>query len=102
MTQTVRLLGRFMNAEADSVDIVCDVAIATTPPSRREIGAGGDVQMTNYPTGIVLYDVKPDSLDALRKGIWNHIVWPEMPEPHAKELPIGQVLIDGGNVRVIV
>jgi len=102
VTQTIRLLGRFMNAEADSVDIVCDVAIATTPPSRQEIGAGGDVQLTNYPTAVDLYSVAPDSLDALRKGDWTHIAWPSIAEPNAKKMQVRQILIEGLNVRVIV
>ncbi len=76
MIRTVRFTGRFMNADEETADIVCRAAMASVPPSRRQVGAGGDVQLSIMPTGIVLYDVEPDSMAALRKGEWTHILWP--------------------------
>lgn len=71
-------------------------------PFRRKVGAGGDVQISVLPTTIVLYDVEPASLIALRKRTWTHVHWAGVMGNSGRDLQVGQILIEGKNVRVIV
>ncbi len=102
MTQTVRFLGRYMNANETTADIVCRVASASAPPLKRQIGAGGDVQTSKSPIAIVLYEVEPDSMAALRNGKWTHVHWTILLGEPSHDLTIWQLFIEGENVRVLV
>lgn len=99
MTQTIRLLGRFLNASQEALDLVCDVATASVPPSRREIGAGGDVQLSMRPTGIVLYGITDEGFSALTKGTWTHIEWTFAQGGDPRELQISSMTREGRNGR---
>ncbi len=102
MTRTVRLLGQFMNANEETVDIVCGAASASVPPSRQDVGAGGDVQYSVSPTAIVLWDVEPESLSKLRNGTWTHIEWSNLLGEPGHLLQIRQLIPEGTNLRVLV
>lgn len=102
MSQIVCFTGRFVNEDEETADIVCGVATASVPRSRREVGAGGSVQISVMPTGIVLYDLEPESMVALRKGEWTLILWSGLVREPGRNLQIRQIFIEGANVRVIV
>ena len=102
MTRTVRFTGRFMNAEEETADLLCQVASAAVVQSRRDVGAGGDVQVSITPTAIVPYEVDPESMHILRKGTWTHVEWSGVDGGPASDLQIRQILIEGTNVRVLV
>ena len=102
MTRTVRFTGRFINADEETADLVCQVASAAVVQSRRDVGAGGDAQLSIAPTAIVLYEVDPDSMDVLRKGTWTHVEWSGVDGGPARDLQVRQIFIEGTNVRVLV
>ena len=102
MTRAVRFTGRFMNADEETVDLVCQVASAAVVQSRRDVGAGGDVQVSISPTAIVLYEVDPESMDILRKGTWTPVEWSGVDGGPAPDRQIRQIFIEGTNVRVLV
>ena len=99
MTQVVRLLGHFANGGAGSLDVTCRVASAIVPST---IGARGILSAANNPSLIILRDVEADSLDALQKRSWSHIVWTTSPDHQAKELEIQKVIVTDNDVRVLV
>ena len=102
MTQTVRFTGRLMNADEEVADIACRVASASTPPSRRDVGPRGDVQISISPTAIVLYEVEPESMASLRAGTWTHVHWSGVTGEVGRDLEVWQLFIEGENVRVLV
>ncbi len=99
MTQVVRLLGRFANGGAGSLDVICRVASAVGP---NAIGSGRTTLGTDHPSLIVLHGVQADSLDALQKRPWSHIVWTAPHDGQARELAIQKVIVSDHDVRVLV
>ena len=99
MTQVVRLLGHFPNGGAGSLDVLCREASAIVPTA---IGSGGVPSAADHPSLIILRDVQADSLEALQKRPWSHIVWTRSPDGQARELEIQEVIVSDHDVRVLV
>ncbi len=99
MTEVVRLLAHFANGGAGSLDVVCKTASAIAPTA---IGSGGVPSAADHPSLIVLRDVRSDSLEALQKRPWSHIVWATSPAAQARELAIQKVIVSDHDVRVLV
>ncbi len=99
MTQIVRLLGHFANGGAGSLDVVCKTASAIAPTA---IGSGGVPSAADHTSLIILRDVRADSLEALQKRPWSHIVWTTSPDGQARELEIHKVIVSDHDVRVLV
>ena len=102
MTQVVRLLGHFANGGAGSLDITCRTASAIVPSAQRFVGADGTPSLISYPSVILLQEVRPDSLEALQRRAWSHIVWTTSPDGQARELAIQEVIVSDHDVRVLV
>ena len=102
MSRTVRFLGRSIDAADEVADIMCSSASAVVPPSRRDVGPSGDIQISISPTAIVLHDVEPESMAVLRKDTWTHVHgWDLIGEP-SRDFPIWRIFFEGENVRVLV
>ena len=99
MTQVVRLLGRFRNGGAGSLDVVCGTASAISP---NAIGSGGAASPYDRPSLIVLRDVRADSLDALQKRLWSHIVWAAPHDGQVRDFTIQKMIVSAHDVRVLV
>ncbi len=99
MTQIVLLLGHYANGGAGSLDVTCRSADAIVPSA---IGARGISSTGDNPSLIILREVESDSLDALQKRNWSHIVWTTWPDCSAEELEIQKVIVMDRDVRVLV
>lgn len=97
--QSVRLIAHFANGGAGSLDVICKTASAIIPAA---IGSSGIPSTTDYPSVIVLRDVRADSLKALHKRPWSHIVWTSSPDGQAMEFVIQKVIVSDHDVRVLV
>ncbi len=99
MTQVVRLLGHFANGGAGSLDVICKTASAILPAA---LGSNSTPSTTDNPSLIVLRDVRADSLDALQKRPWSHILWTSSSDGEAREFAIQKMIVSDHDVRVLV
>ena len=99
MTPAVRLLAHFANGGAGSLNVICQTASAIAPAA---IGSGGVASAMDYPSLIVLRDVRAESLEALRHRPWSHIVWASLENGQARELEIQKMIVSDHDVRVLV